>query len=503
MQGSRDLVLCAALAGVAVLFHLLTSGGYGYFRDELYYLACARHLDFGYVDHPPVIALLVRAQRALLGDSLPAIRLLPALAAGALVFLAGAMARELGGGTLAVVTAGVGVMLAPLFVGLFGILTVNAPDAVCWALATFLLVRLLRTGEARLWLPFGLVVGVGLETKHSMLFFVFGVAVGLLLTPSRRYLASPWLWLGAAAALVLFLPNLVWEVRHGWPTLEFMEHARRGKNLVRGPLAYVGEQILVFNPLAAPVWVAGLVFLLAAGAGRPYRALGWAYLAILALMIAAGGKSYYMAAIYAPLFASGGVVLERLPRVLGWLAPAFLLATDLLMAPLAKPILPVDRLIAYQHALGQDAHAGADERFALGPLPQHFADMFGWPELAAEVARVAETLAPADRARACVFGSNYGESSAIEFFGPALGLPRAIGGHNSYWLWGPQGCDLDVVIAIGNSVDELRPHYGEVLERRAFACTYCMPYENGAPITVLRGRTTPMERLWPQLAHYE
>src|SRR5262245_9789077 len=311
-------LLGGVLAALTLVGHVATSRGYGYFRDEFYYLACAARPALGYVDHPPLTPLVTRGIRALLGDSLPALRLLPALAAAAVVYLAGWMARVFGGGRLAVATASVPVMLAPIFLGVFSVLTTNALEVLFWTLATAILVRLLERDDPRLWLPLGVVLGLGLENKHSVVFLAAGVFAGVLVTPARRHLATPWPWLGAAVAAVLFLPHLVWQAAHGWPTLEFLANARRLKNLAQPPLAFVAEQVLVLNPLAAPVWIAGLGFLLFARAAARWRALGWAYLVVLVLIVAGGGKAYYLAPIYPLLFAAGGVACERGLGRAGW-----------------------------------------------------------------------------------------------------------------------------------------------------------------------------------------
>jgi hypothetical protein len=490
------------VAATVALLHLATSHGYGYFRDELYYLACSEHLAAGYVDHPPLLEVLLRPLRALLGDSLPALRLLPALAAGATVFLTARAVDRLGGGRLARALALVPVAAAPIYVGTFAILTPNALDVVAWTVALLLVLRLLATGDDRLWIAVGAAIGLGFENKHGMAFLAIGLAAGLLATPARRRLWSPWLWAGVAVALVLALPHLAWQAAHGWPTLEFMANARRDKNLARGPLAFVGEQVMVLGPLAAPIWITGLVSCWRRDGGR-LRAVACAYAAILPLLIVGGGKAYYLTPFYPVLFAAGAVAIERTPR---WRAPAMLLvavvlATDLAVAPLAKALLPEETLVRWQAALGLDPRLGVDERNELGVLPQQFADQHGWPELAADVARVYRALPDYDRPRACIVASNYGEAGAIDFFGPALGLPRAVSPHNSYWLWGRRDCDFAVAILVGFEPEQVAGLARRVEVAGAFSCRYCMPFEN-RPILVTRGITVAPDVLWAQAKRY-
>ena len=502
-RGARRL--CVGLALATVILQSATSRGYGHFRDELYYLACAQHPAFGYVDHPPLIALVAGATRTILGASPPALRFPAALAAGGTVFLTGLIALELGGGALAVTTASVAVMLGPIYVGLFSLLTMNSFEVLFWTLASFLLVRILRTGDERLWLPFGAVVGIGLENKHSVAFFLVATMVGLAVTPARVHLASRGFRRGLVVAALLFLPNVVWEVVHGVPTLEFLQNAQAYKNLARPPLAFLAEQVLVLSPLALPVWLAGLAFYLGGRDGRPYRALGWAYLAVLAMVMAQHGKSYYLAPAYPVLFAAGGLVVERRTRgrAIGWVVPCMVAASGLVLAPLAKAVLSEETFVRYQHALGQDPRAGVDERQALGALPQLFADQHGWPEMVATIARVYDALPAEDRAHACIFVQNYGEAGAVDFFGPALGLPAALSGHNSYWLWGPGRCDGTVMIVLGGSAAGISEYFADVVQAGVVSGNaYCMPFERDLPVFVARHPRGDLNTMWNELKRF-
>jgi hypothetical protein len=491
------------LPGIAALTHLLTAKGYGYFRDELYYLACGEHLGFGYVDHPPLIGAIAAAVRSLLGESLPAIRLLPTLAAGATVGLAGAIARELGGGRYAQILAGLATLLAPAYLGIFGILSMNAFDLLFWAAGWWLLARLLRTGDQRLWLAFGALAGVALENKISVLFLGFGIVTGLVLDRRWEIVRGRWLWIGGAIAGLLFLPHLAWQASNGWPTLEFMENARRLKMMPLSPAAFLGSQVLLAGPAALPVWIGGLVFLLLAGRGRPYRALGSACLAILVLMIGTHAKPYYLAPAYTLLFAAGGVAVET------WAAHGaavraavmgLVVLGGLVTAPLAKPLLPLETYVRYAARLG--IAPASDERHRLGRLPQHFADMRGWPELAETVARVYRALPRPDQERACIFGQNYGQAGAIDLFGPRLGLPKAISAHNSYYLWGPRDCTGEVVIVIDDDRETLESLFERVDQGATYNCDDCMPYEDDKPIWVARGLKVPLADLWPRIKQY-
>lgn len=494
---------------LSLLLHAMTIDSYGWFRDEFYYVACGERPAFGYVDHPPLVAWLARLTRELLGESLAAIRIPAILAGAAVVFLAGRLARELGGRRVAQAVACSCVVIAPVYLFLFHIYSMNVFEVLLWTLGAFVVVRIVKTGDSRLWLLFGLVAGIGLETKHSMLLFGFGIFAGVVLTAERRHLARPWIWLGGALAVLLFLPNLLWQASHGWPTLEFMRNAQELKNVALSPVQLFTEQITMMHPLALPVWLAGLGWCLVSRRGRPFRLFGWAFLAIFAALVTQRSKPYYLAPIFPVLFAAGGVAIEsgldRLRRpALRNAAAAAVLALLILggaaTAPLALPILPEEDFIVYAKTLGLTASSG--ERHEMGALPQHFADMHGWDALVAEVARVYRSLPPAERAGAGIYVQNYGEAGALDVLGRKLGLPKPLSGHNSYFLWGPGNWNGHVLVVLGGDVadnrqacDDLRP-VGEV------RCGLCMPYEDRQPVYLCRGLKKPISELWPALKRY-
>ena len=495
------------LAGLTTLAHLLTAtDSWGLFRDELYYVACARNLDWGYVDQPPLAAVLTRVSTALFGTSMFALRLFPALAAGATVFVACRMAREMGGGRFAIALAGVSTALAPVYVANFGFLSMNAYDVLFWAVSVWILMRLFRTGDTWWWIPFGVVAGLGLQNKISMLFLGAGVVVGLVAARQWRQLASRNFWIGGAIAFVIFLPYLIWQVVHGWPTLEFMENATQIKIVRLEPLEFLSAQVLMMSPVAVPLALAGLAFYLWIPAGKPYRALGWAFLAVLLLMITQNSKPYYLSPGYTLLFSAGAVATGILAarRGWGWVRPVALVliaGTGLALVPLVKPVLPVETYVAYAERLG--IAPSSSERKEIGRLPQFFADRMGWRELAETVAEVYHALPQTDREEACVFGQNYGHAGAIDFYAAELGLPAALAGHNNYHLWGPRGCSGNVMIVIDAGRDDLERLFDDVELATTYTCDDCMPYESTKPIWVCRGMKPPFEELWPSLKHFD
>jgi hypothetical protein len=494
-----------ALGLATVVLHVLTNRGYGVFRDEFYYLACADHPDWGYVDHPPAIAAIAWLARALFGDSTAGLRFLPALAHGLTVMVAGALARDFGGRRFAQALAALIAMLAPVYLGTFSLLTMNAFEILLWALALWVVVRLLDGGDPRLWLAFGVVAGLGLLTKHSMAFLLAGLLAGLLLTSARRQLASRWPWLAALLALVIVSPHLAWQVRHGWPTLEFLANAQRTKNYPVTPLEFLGGQIVLQGPLAFPLWLAGLGFLLLAQAGRRWRTIGWAYLFLFGVFVLERAKIYYLSPFYPVLIAAGAVTAERwLAAPAGrWLRPtlvALWVVVSAALSPLALPVLPPGRLVAYLGALGYREPKTERHRTAL--LPQGYADMFGWEEMAAGVARAYRALSAEERAVCAIYASNYGEAGAIDYYGRRWGLPRAISGHNSYWLWGPGRDTIGVVIVIGDSREDVESSFESVTEVGRTHCRWCMPYEDDLPIFVGRRPKFTVRELWPRTKEY-
>jgi len=488
-------------ASLSFALHLATLTAYGWFRDELYYVVCARHLTWGYVDQPPLSLALLWLVTHTLGEQLWAIRLVAALAGAATIYLTGTLARRMGGGGFAQALACLAAVLAPAFLGTGHIYSMNVLDLLLWTLAVHALLTALESGLPRDWAVLGVVVGLGLLNKISMLWFGAGLAAGLLLTPHRRALLSPWPWLAAAVAAAIFLPHLAWQVRHGWPTLEFMHNATARKMVAVGALGFLRGQLLELGPGNLLVWLPGLAYALFHGEGRPYRVLAWIYLAV-ALLLMAGGRSRasYLAVAYPMLLALGGVAIERAAARRGWLKPVTLAVVTLLGAvavPFAIPVLPVESFVRYQMALGMAPRT--EERLALGSLPQYYADQHGWEQMVSKVAEAYARLTPAERARAVVFGQNYGEAAAVDVLGARLGLPHAISGHNSYWMWGPGDWDGSVLIIIGGDRPDNATFFDNVEIVGQTDAPYAMPYERGLDVSIGRRLKESPERIWPRL----
>lgn len=486
----------------ALVLHLWANGAYGVFRDELYYIVCGHRLAWGYVDQPPLAPLVAALSWDAFGGSLRGLRLVPACTAAALVALTVATARYLGGGRYAAWLAGLCVLAGGVLQTTGLLMITDTLQPLAWLGCSYAMIRAQRDGRPRWWWIAGAGAGVAFLWKYTIAFHLAALGAGLLLTPQRRLLARRDAWLALVLAALIALPNLAWQAAHGWP---FLEHGRvlAAKTKRMPPLHFLGQQVLLLDPFTAPVWMAGL----AAFAGwRRFADLRWVaigWVLLVAVMVAAHGKPYYIAGAYPLLFAGGAVALKV------WLSAAaprialagLVVAGGLVTMPLALPVLPVAVLAAYLRQLGTVPSTG--ERLELGALPQIYADMFGWRAMAEAVARAYAALPPEDQARAVFLGRNYGEAAAIDVFGPALGLPPAISAHETYFLWGPRGHDGSVVLQVGGTRERLLRTYAAVEQVGWLDEPWALPTETGIAVWVCRGRKTDLRNDWTALKHYD
>jgi len=497
-----SVLLLSSLSLLRLLIQFAGISHYGWFRDELYYMACGEHLAWGYVDQPPLIALISWFARHVFGNSMFDVRLLPALAGAAVVFLAGWIAREFGGGLFAQFLAALATLFAPAYLAFDSFLSMNAFEPLFWTLSALIVVHIAKGGSPSLWVLFGAVAGIGLENKHTMLVFGFAIVVGLLISDQRQLLFSKWIWIGGALALALFLPNLIWEARHGWPQIQVVRAGQEYKNYPVGPFRFFFEQVLFLQPVQLPVWLAGIVWLFAAPGGKRFRLFGWAYLIVMAIFISLHGKTYYPLPIYPILIGAGGVALENLifaaqrRRWLAWVYCGILLIAGVVSLPFGVPLLPVDSFVRYSQILPYSRTVKM-ERDATVELPQLYADMFGWDNMAATVARVYHTLPEAEQRSCAILAGNYGEAGAIDYYGPPLGLPKAISGHNNYYLWGPRGYSGDCVILFGENADRYANFFGEARLVATITDQYAMPSEQGIHVYICGKPGAPLAILWP------
>jgi 4-amino-4-deoxy-L-arabinose transferase-like glycosyltransferase len=504
-RNSRGPTIVMAIAAADLVFHLLIANRYGIFRDELYYLACSEHLGAGYVDQPPAIAFIAWIARHVFGESLIGLRFLPAVAGAATVWLTGKLARELGGGGFAQALAALATFATPVFLLMNHWLTMNAFEPLIWLACAWCIVRAIDRDEPRSWLWFGVLIGVGMETKYSTAFFALAVAAGVLFTRQRRFLASKWIWIGALCSLLIFLPNLVWLVRHNFPFLELMHNIRSShRDVVRGPVAFVIDQAMMMNPILFPLWIGGFGWLCLSGQGSRFRILGWIYGLLLVAFIVLKGKNYYLAPAYPMLFAAGAVAFENLSRArIKWTRPIFVAAIVLLtclFAPLAVPVLSPENYIRYQKTLGFEPPKAENQ--PTGPLPQHFADEFGWEEMARKVGEIYNALPPEQRAKTAIFANSYGQAGAIDFFGKKYGLPKSISNHQSYWLWGPRDYTGESVIVLGSDGKGDREHFATVEVAGRTDHPYSRRDEH-FDIFLCRDLNTTLQAVWPKMKKWD
>lgn len=510
-----SLAIPILVAGIYFLALLLTSTRYGYFRDALYYLACAEHLAWGYVDQPPLFVLIAWIARHTLGTSLPALMFWPALAGAGRIVLTAAFARELGAkkfgvGFAAVLAATPGVCY--VIDHQFGM---NALEPLFSTGCAFVILRMIRTENLNLWIAFGAIAGLGLENKYSIAVFAFALLAGLLLSSQRKFLFTPWLFAGGAVALLIFLPNLIWNIQHHWPFLELMRNIRAsGRDVVLSPGQFVSQQILLMNPASAIYWMLGVLFYFFSRTARLFRVFGWAFAITFAFFLLAHGKNYYSAPAYPMVFAGGALAVDHLFRGVRFAGRSELrhaLQTALVvlailgifpLLPVVLPILPVHWYLQYQAHLpievprSEHGHMGA-------ALPQHYADEFGWEEMVAKTARVYHGLTPEEQAKTAIFASNYGEAGAIDFFGPNYGLPKAISGHQTYFYWGPRNYTGEIMIVLGSSDPENdRKFFRDVDVVADLSNAYSVPSERRA-ILLCRGLKENLQTLWPQLKNWD
>lgn len=513
-EGGADRKANLVLAGLAFLYFLLVwapglLGAYGYFIDELYYLACADHLAFGYVDHPPLSVLLLRGLVATSGDSLPALRALPALAGALTIALIGLIARRLGAGWPGQALAAGAAMVGTVYHITFSYYSMNALSMLLWTACFWVLVEIERRDEPRLWLLFGVLCGLGLENKHTFVLLPLGLAVGLLLTKARRHLASRWLWLGCAIATASLLPNLAWQAAHGWPSLEFYRNADLYKNIPTPPLMVLAYQLLATNPGALPVWIAGLCFFLVSERGRRLRHLGWIYLVLLGLLlIAQKSRPDRIAEAYAVLFAGGGALLSALwqragLRWLRWAVPALLGLGGVALAPLGLTLLPPPAAARYAARLGvvPRIEKGEDK---MTELPQWMADRLGWQSFVDDVEAVTRAMDPAERDQAIILVPTYGQAGALQLLGRGRGLPPVYAVQNSYSHWGPPPGSPDVAIVTGPfSAETVHRLFDEVELVGVHRCDRCVRWRDEVPIWLAREPKVSLRDAWPTLRHYE
>jgi hypothetical protein len=506
---SSGMAIVWAIALAKLLFHVYFNNRYGYFRDEFDYLSCGDHLQWGYVDQPPLIPFLTHISRAVLGDSLRAIRFIPALASSLLVVQAATVARKLGGRRYALLLTALCVALAPQYLSNGGLLGTNILEPNLWLGCAYFVILAIKRNDPRYWIGFGIVAGLGMEEKYTIAVFGLGVVVGLLLTEQRRTFLNPWIWLGGLASFLVFLPNLLWNLHYDWPFLQLIRAIRaEGRDVVLGPLQFFSQQLLVVNPFAAPIWLAGLFALLFWRPLRQYRALGWAYLVSYLVIFLQHGKNYYLAPVYPMLFAAGAVAIDsalsEFPSRRAWLKPVIagvVVVSGAYLSPIVVPMFSPERFLAYAKTLpfklpvNEHSHARA-------ALPQWYSDQFGWKEIADETAVAWNRIPQAEHSDCGIFAQDYGQAGAIDFFGRPEGLPGAMSGDRTYSIWGPHNYSGNCMIVLDDRKEVLERYWNQ-LEFIGRSASNPYALEQQIPVFLCKGKKfDSWANVWPHLKRW-
>lgn len=506
---NAELVLILTLSLVKLIIHLYTNAfaGYGIFRDELYYLACASRPDAGYVDQPPFSIWILGIIRFMMGDSVFVIRLLPAVLGAGTVFLTGLIVTRLGGGKSAILIASLAVIFAPIYLAMNTIYSMNSFDIFLWALAFYFIILIFQQDKTSPWIWFGIILGVGLLNKVSFLWLSFGFYIALLITDKRQLLKTIKPWITAGIAFLFFLPFIIWNATHDWAHIEFIRNAQLHKYSGITRWDFLKGIFLIMNPASAIIWLLGLYYLFFSKNGAGLRILGIIFITTFLILFVSGkSKSEYIAPVFIMPFAAGGLLLEKInkKKYWGWFKHAViipLIITGIMIAPLALPILPVEKYVNYANALGFGPTSSEGKE--LSELPQFYADMFGWEELAKNVSLVYRQIPDDERSFTIAYGGNYGRAGAIEYFSKKYDLPDAVSPHNNFWFWADTNREIKNIIIIGGSIDDHLDSCGKVDSVLVHEANYAMPYENNLTIFICRGLLKNLVEIWHSERHYE
>ncbi len=492
------------LAALAVLVHFATNifTPYGIHRDEFLYLAMGRHLHLFRMEFPPAIALAAKFSHTLLGDSIFAIRFLPAIASGVLVYLAATIARHLGGGQFSQILAALAVLFSPLFLRTGTLFQPVVFDELAWTVALYALMRLVQTEDAKWWLWFGVAAGLGLLTKFSAVFFGTAALIAIIVSPQRRWFATRWPWIAMGIALLIGSPSLVGQLVLDFPVLKQMQDLKESQLDRVTPAAFMFGQVMM-GPVAF-IAIAGVASLIALKNLKRFAVVGWTCLFAFVILLLLHGKAYYLGPVYPALFAAGSVAIEAIPgatlrRSVEWVAVVLVVGFGLLTLPIGVPILPPEKMAAYSLAIGATSSLRTNQG-ELDRLPQDYADMLGWPNQSAEVAKVYYSLSPTDRQEAVILAANYGEAGALDYYGPRYGLPSAISAAGTYWFFGPGDKPANVAITLGVPEAAIKTFFGDGQLVKTIGDPWSVREERRVPIYIARHPRKTLQEVWPSLA---
>jgi hypothetical protein len=489
------------IAILNLIIYLITQAffAYGFFRDELYYLACANRIQLGYVDHPPLSIYILAVWKSMFGDAMFVIRIVPAIISSATIFMIGLFTMRLGGGKTAIIISTIAYMLAPIFLGMNTFYSMNSFDFFFWITSDYLFLRIIKNGNPKLWIVLGIVLGLGLLNKTSVFWLGAGIFAGTIFIPLRNDLKTKYPYIAALIALLIFSPFIIWNLTHDFAHLEFMRDAASRKYSELTPISFILDQILILNPLAILIWLPGIIFFFFKKDFKQYRAVGFIWVTTFIILVAnIHSKGEYIAAAYQILFAGGAVMLERWDSAVnrGWLKYAVtvpVIIITLFLAPLARPIVPVESFKDYSAMIGIDHPS--NEGHQTEELPQFYADMFGWEELAINISKVYLTLHEEERKNTVVYCSNYGKAGAIEYFRNKYPLPKVVCPQNSYWYWWNEAGTPTTIIIIGGEIEDHLISLKEIESAGVHKTKYALPYENNLKIFIGRGLKRTLQQI--------
>jgi hypothetical protein len=495
-EALSNLILLISVLNLLVYFLTLAYTSYGIFRDELYYLACANRLDFGYVDHPPLSIWILWMWKSVVGDSVFLIRIIPAIVSSATVFMIGLFTIRLGGGKSSVIISTLTFMLTPIFLGMSTIYSMNVFDLFFWILSAYIFLRIIESENRRLWYVLGIILGLGLLNKTSMLWLCAGIFFGIILTPLREDLKTKYPYITAGIALLIFSPYIIWNLTHDFAHLEFMRNAASGKYGGLSPLSFILDMILILNPLSVLICIPGIIFFFFNKKDRLYRPLGYIWLTtFVILFVNWHSKAEYIAAASPILFAGGAIMIVRWNARIKRLKYALavpVIVLGIIISPYARPLLPVESFLTFQSVLILKPPSNEGHNTE---LPQFYSDMFGWEEMAKSVSKVYQMIPREERSGMVVYCSNYGKAGAIEYYSKKYPLPKVICPHNSYWYWWDEIKIFDKVIILGGNIEEHRESLEQVDSVGFYKTKYVMPYENNLTIFIGRGLKQSLEEV--------
>ncbi len=504
MLSDKNIRLAVYLSSITFVIHAyaIFFAGFSWFRDELYYMACTDHLSFGYVDHPPLSVWILWVIRTVSGDSLEVVRLVPALVSAAVVFFSSRIALRLGGSTLSVIITALPVTFMPVFMGMNSVYSMNAFEYLFWAVAIYYAILLHEEPTPKKFVILGFILGFALLNKISAGWLSMGFFVSLLLSRNRSWFGTRWPWITAAIALAIFSPFIIWNFINGMPHLEFMRNAVEMKYGGITRLDFLLGQIMMAGPLPLLVALSGLWYLIFNREGRNMQAPAVFFLTTLVILLAnSHSKPEYLGVAFPPLIAAGAVFLEKQVLLSKWAAypikyilPSLIFLGGIFVMPVVVPVLKVDDTVQYLQDSGFTTPSVEGHRTTL--LPQHYADMHGWEELALSVKKVYDRIPGKDTLSILIVANNYGEASAINILGKKYGLPYCATEHNSYWLWGLPKDEYDCYISIGDSEEDVKQYAVDPLLMGVHTARYAMPYENNLNIWMAYRLKYPLKQLW-------